>query len=52
MTNKEWYDTLNEFEKAIIIVNFIRNNIPEYYTKTDEQAVKKAFQEWLKQEKQ
>lgn len=45
MTNKEWFETLDAFDKAIVIVNFVRN-VPQAI-QTDTEAIKKMFREWL-----
>lgn len=52
MTNKDWYDSLDELERARVVVNFIRNNLPEHYNKFDEQRVRDDFSKWLYMEKE
>ena len=49
MTNKEWLDSLNEFDKIIVITNFVRN-IPEH-NQTNKEYIKQEFREWLKKER-
>lgn len=49
MTNKEWFDSLNEFDKIVTITNFIRN-IPEH-KQNDSAYIKEEFREWLQKEK-
>lgn len=49
MTNKEWFDGLNELDKIIVITNFVRN-IPEH-RQNDKEFVKQEFRKWLKKEK-
>lgn len=48
MTNKEWFETLNAFDKAVVIVNFVRN-VPQAI-QTDSEEIKKAFRQWLYEE--
>jgi hypothetical protein len=48
MTNKEWLDTLNPFDKAVVLVNFVRN-APQAI-QTDEEAIKREFRKWLNEE--
>ena len=48
MKNKEWLETLNAFDKAVVLVNFVRN-VPEAI-QTDKEAIKQAFREWLDKE--
>ena len=48
MTNREWLETLDAFDKAVVLVNFVRN-APQAI-QTDEKAIKRAFCEWLDKE--
>ena len=49
MTNKEWFDGLDEFDKIVTITNFVRN-IPEN-KQTDKDYIKQEFRNWLNKEK-
>lgn len=48
MTNREWIAALDEFEKTVAIVNFVRE-IPEKL-QGDKETVKKLYREWLELE--
>lgn len=50
MTNKDWLNGLNEFDKIIVITNFIRN-IPEH-KQTDKEYIRQEFRKWLNKEKE
>ncbi len=45
MTNKEWLNSLDDFEKAVVITNFARN-----YTEFQKQKGLKDWRKWLDQE--
>lgn len=48
MTNRGWIAALDEFEKTVAIVNFVRE-IPEKL-QDDKETVKKLYREWLELE--
>lgn len=48
MTNREWIESLDEFQRAVVVVNFGRS-VPEHLQDNGE-YVRRQYNKWLSQD--